>query len=170
MSVALIIAAALAIGGALGVVASRAPVHSVIALIVNLIGLAGLYLMLSAEFMAVVQVIVYAGAVMILFLFVIALLTVKREPQERWSTQSAGRLPLKVLAVAGIAVLIALAVLWSDPGTSSTVSNEFGTVKAMGETLLIHQVLPFEVAGLVLLVAVVGVVVLVGRRPERGRE
>ena len=170
MSVAVIVSGALAIGGALGVILARAPVHSVIALIVNFLGLAGVYLSLQAEFLAVAQVIVYAGAVMILFLFVIALLTVKREPMERLTARSAGRRPLNLLAAFAIAFLVVLAIVRSDPGGSVAVPSNFGTVRAMGETLLVTHVFPFEIAALVLLVAVVGVVVLVGRRPEKGRE
>lgn len=170
MSLALIIAGGLALGGAVGVLVSRAPVHSVIALIVNLIGLAGLYLTLHAEFLAVVQVIVYAGAVMILFLFVIALLTVKREPDQVRSVRSVGSLPAKVLAAALVALLLCLAALWTDTGGSASVASEFGTVRAMGDALFLVHVLAFEVSALVLLVAVLGVVVLVGRRQGRGSE
>lgn len=170
MSIALIVAGALAIAGALGVVLSRTPVHSVVALIANFLGLAGVYLSLQAEFLAVAQVIVYAGAVMILFLFVIALLTVKREPLERPTARTAGRLPLKLAAAGALAVLVMLAIVWTDPGSSVTVASDFGSVRAMGETLLVTHVFPFEIAAVVLLVAVVGVVVLVGRRPEKGRE
>lgn len=170
MSVALIVSGALAIVGALGVILSRAPVHSVVALIVNFLGLAGVYLSLQAEFLAIAQVIVYAGAVMILFLFVIALLTVKREPLEQPTAKTSGRLPLKLMAGAALAILVMLAIVQTDPGSSISVSSDFGSVRAMGQTLLVTHVFPFEIAAIVLLVAVVGVVVLVGRRPEKGRE
>ncbi|MDB4896582.1 MAG: nuoJ1, partial [Firmicutes bacterium] len=83
MTVLFIIAGLMAVIGALGVVLAKQPVHQVLATILNFLGLAALYLSLSAEFMAVVQLIVYGGAVMILFLFVIALLTVRKDPMER---------------------------------------------------------------------------------------
>jgi len=70
----------IAILGAIGVVAFRTPVHSVLSLVVNFLGLAALFLSLNAEFLAIVQIIIYAGAIMILFLFVIALLTVRKDP------------------------------------------------------------------------------------------
>lgn len=170
MSLALVIAGALTIGGALGVVVSRAPVHSVIALIVNFIGLAGLYLSLNAEFLAVVQVIVYAGAVMILFLFVIALLTVQREPANVGKQGLVGQLPIKVIGAALFAVLIMVTAIQFDSGAAAQVADDFGTVRALGNELFITHVFPFEIAALVLMVALVGVVVLVGRRPEKGRE
>lgn len=168
MSAALLVAGAIAVGGAVAVVMSRSPVHSVIALIVNFIGLAGLYLSLNAEFMAVVQVIVYAGAVMILFLFVIALLTVKREPREPSGPPQAGRLlPLRVAAAAAVAALLVAAAYLTAEEAQADVAADFGTVRALGRELFTTHVFPFEVAALVLLVAVIGVVVLVDRRPER---
>src|SRR5690606_10791512 len=111
MSLAFIAGALLAAAGALGVVLARAPVHNVLSLVVNFIGLSILYLTLQAEFLAVVQVIIYAGAVLILFLFVIALLTVRREaphgPGERLKGQrtagyAAGGLVGVLLVAAGM--------------------------------------------------------------------
>ena len=80
MTAVLWIGGIIAILGAIGVVAFRTPVHSVLSLVVNFLGLAALFLSLNAEFLAIVQIIIYAGAIMILFLFVIALLTVRKDP------------------------------------------------------------------------------------------
>lgn len=170
MSATLLIAGALSVGGALAVILSTSPVHSVVALIVNFIGLAGLYLSLQAEFLAIAQVIVYAGAVMILFLFVIALLTVKREPREHFGARTVGSFAaLRVGAAALVAILLVGAAFLADETPTAPVSDEFGTVSAVGIELFTTHVLSFEAAALVLLVAVIGVVVLVGRR-EKGRE
>lgn len=171
MSPLLLVAGSMAVIGALGVVLSRAPVHSVVALILNLIGLAGLYLALHAEFLAVVQVIVYAGAVMILFLFVIALLTVKREPLERGRLAGGARTVVPAAAAGLVAVLIAFAVTRPDALTAqSSVPDRFGTAAVFGRELFVTHVLAFEAAALILLVALVGVVVLVGRGHSKGRE
>src|SRR5690606_22143752 len=106
MSVVVLICAALALAGAVGVVRSRIPVHSVLALVVNLVALAGLFITLSAEFMGLVQVIVYAGAVMVLFLFVVSLLGARREAIEREISLLPGQESLGVAA--GVLLLIAL--------------------------------------------------------------
>lgn len=164
MSPVLIIAGTMSIAGALGVIFSRAPVHSVIALILNLLGLAGLFLSLHAEFLAVVQVIVYAGAVMILFLFVIALLTVKREPLVRAVKGSGG---IRTVLSYGSAVLIAACLTFVafrlEAVPTAAIAEDFGSVATFGRTLLVTHVVPFEIAAFILMVALIGVVVLVGR-------
>lgn len=170
MSPILIIAGGMAVAGALGVILSRAPVHSVIALILNFIGLAGLYLALQAEFLAVVQIIIYAGAVMILFLFVIALLTVKREPLEGMAGKAGVRWGVNVLAAGGVAALIVLAVTRFTLSDQIAVGEDFGTVATFGRELFVTHVLPFEAAALILMVALIGVVVLVGRGQSQGRD
>ncbi|NLG70086.1 MAG: NADH-quinone oxidoreductase subunit J, partial [Firmicutes bacterium] len=82
MTLLFVAASAVAIAGALGVVAARTPVHGVLAMLANFAGLSALFLSLQAEFMAVAQIIVYAGAVMVLFLFVISLLSARNRPTE----------------------------------------------------------------------------------------
>lgn len=165
MSLLFIIAGLMAITGALGVVLARQPVHQVLATILNFLGLAALYLSLSAEFMAVVQLIVYGGAVMILFLFVIALLTVRRDPMERNLGKLTGQ---RILGFSiGGAVLLMLTLVGLshkvDPNAVGVIDANFGTVKHFGEALLKVHVLPFETTAFVLMVAVIGVVILVGR-------
>ena len=85
------VAGIVAVLAAIGVVASRTAVHSVIALIVNFVALAALYLSLDAEFLALIQVIIYAGAILILFLFVVALLSVRKEAKETGSDRLLGQ-------------------------------------------------------------------------------
>lgn len=164
MSAAFLIAGGIAVAGAVGVIAARTPVHNVIALVINFIGLAVLYITLQAEFLAVVQIIVYAGAIMILFLFVIALLTVKRDPSEGAKPPLAGQTALGIAAAIGVAGLLAIAALRSQTVPPAVVGEGFGTVAAFGRELLVTHVFPFELSAFVLMVALVGVVILVGRR------
>lgn len=163
MSLLFIIAAFVAVAGAAGVVLAKSPVHSVLALVLNFIALAVLYLSLQAEFMAVIQLIIYAGAVMVLFLFVIALLTARKElpasPQTWLKNQEVlgSALGLGLMAVLG-------AVALAGGGAAAEVPADFGSVVAFGQSLLTTNVFVFELTAFVLLVAVIGVVILVGRR------
>src|SRR5690606_20906236 len=108
MSWVVLLAAAVAVLGAIGVVRSRIPVHSVLALVLNLLALAALFIALNAEFMGLVQIIVYAGAVMVLFLFVVSLLGPRREAIERELSLLPGQEPLGVAM--GVLFFIALLV------------------------------------------------------------
>ena len=172
MTVLFLAASVVAIAGALGVVMASGPVHGVLAMLVNFAGLSALFLSLHAEFLAVAQIIIYAGAVMVLFLFVISLLSVRNRPVEGPDDRLRLQIPM---AVATVAVLVA-GVLMSVVGPSTPVGQAvqgwqpapegFGSVEAFGEVLLRTFPFELEVAGLVLLVAVVGVMVIVGRRAE----
>ena len=160
------ITAIIAIAGALGMVLSRNPVHSALFLIVNLFCVAVLYLSLSAEFLGVVQVIVYAGAIMVLFLFVITLLNpLRSEPEEPnppvygWM---AAILALFLLAEAAAVVLSGLGRT-SLPAVAPTV--DWGdNVHLIGLLLYGPYLFPFEVTSILLLVAIVGATVLAKRR------
>jgi NADH-quinone oxidoreductase subunit J len=167
MNLALFIAAGiLCIAGAVGVIVAKQPVHQVLATIMNFIGLAALYVSLSAEFMAVIQIIVYGGAVMILFLFVIALLTAKKDPMERDHSVLAGQ-TVAGYAIGGgvLAMLAVVGLVGNVPAKLASVDfATFGTVGHFGMELLTTSVLPFELTAFVLLVAVIGVVILVGRQ------
>lgn len=167
MSALFAVCAAVVILSAIGVVASRHPVHSVVALIVNFAALAVLYLTLSAEFLAMIQIIVYAGAILVLFLFVIALLTVGSDPVER----GRNRLPEQA-GQAVLAGLVALGFLgwgvradWS--GGAVKPPADLGTIGDFGVQLLTTHVFAFEATAFVLLVAVIGVVMMAGRREVR---
>jgi len=135
---------------------SRSPVTSAMFLVLTIISLAGLFTLLHAFFLAAVQVLVYAGAVMVLFLFVIMLLDLKAEDRRRF----------KILAViggltsAGAILLIFLRGLLNEPlGATNSPSVEGGTV-ALGKLLFTQYLLPFEIVSILLLVAMVGVVLL----------
>lgn len=159
------IAAIGAIAGAIGVVALRNPFYSVLALVGHLLSLAALFLLLRAEFIAAAQVVVYAGAVMVLYLFVVSYIG-------GGATQlTPGGAQLRTVAGAAVLALfaeLAIAVLGSglqaiDSDGAPYVSG-FGSPAQIGEALLTKFLFPFEVASLLLLVAAVGAVVLARRR------
>jgi len=159
------VAAIGAIAGAIGVVALRNPFYSVLALVGHLLSLAALFLLLRAEFIAAAQVVVYAGAVMVLYLFVVSYVG----PAVGALAPGGARLRnVAALAVGALFVELAIAVLGSGleaiGGDGAPYVPGFGTPAALGEALLTKFLLPFEVASLLLLVAAVGAVVLARRR------
>jgi NADH-quinone oxidoreductase subunit J len=163
------IAAIGAITGAIGVVMLRNPFYSVLALVCHLIALAALFLLLRAEFVAAAQVVVYAGAVMVLYVFVVAYVGGADEPLHRHGGA------LKVLGPlfgAALAVELCIAMLGTAlKGISSKGAPYIfglGTPKHIGTLFLTTYLFPFEVASLLLLVAAMGAVVLARRR--RGLE
>jgi NADH:ubiquinone oxidoreductase subunit 6 (subunit J) len=163
------IAAIGAISGAIGVVMLRNPFYSVLALVCHLIALAALFLLLRAEFVAAAQVVVYAGAVMVLYVFVVAYVGGADEPLHR----PGGALRL-LGPLFGIAVAIELCIamlgtaLQGISGDGAPYIFGFGTPAHIGRLFLTTYLFPFEVASLLLLVAAIGAVVLARRR--RGLE
>jgi NADH-quinone oxidoreductase subunit J len=148
--------AIITIGSALLIVATRNIFHAVLSLIVSFVGVAGLYIILSADFIAVAQILVYAGAVSVLMLFALML----TPPEARDNAGNFLQLPGLALAavVGGLVALTALSTDWK------TVEDEreFDTTsQAIGEALIDKWVLPFEVAAVILLVAMVGAIMLV---------
>ena len=156
-----------AIGGAIGVATVRNPFYSVLALVVHLISLAALFLLLRAEFVAAVQVIVYAGAVMVLYVFVVAYVGAGEE----LAAGSALRILGPLLALA-LAIELCIAMLGSALKGIKTkgapIVPGFGQPGHIGTQLLTKYLFPFEAASILLLVAAVGAVVLARRR--RGLE
>jgi NADH-quinone oxidoreductase subunit J len=153
-------AAVACLGSALAVVSFSNPFYSAIALIGNLASLAVLYLLLSAEFVAAAQVLVYAGAVMVMFLFVIAYLGGHADAP--WTGPSAQRIAAIVAAGALLAeVLVAISLAAGD-GLSgeAAISSSFGSPATIGELFLTDQLLAFEITSIVLLIAAVGGVIL----------
>jgi NADH-quinone oxidoreductase subunit J len=162
----LFFAAALgALGGAIGVIALRNPFYSVLALIVHLFSLAVLFLLLSSAFVAAAQVVVYAGAVMVLYVFVVAY--VGGGEESAWEPIPGQRL-LAPLFGAALFVELAVAVLGSSLlalGTDGPkVGAGFGNPAAIGYLLLEKFLIPFEASSILLLLAAVGAVVLASRR------
>src|ERR1700743_1849253 len=159
------IAAIGAIAGAIGVIALRNPFYSVLALVGHLISLAALFLLLRAEFVAAAQVVVYAGAVMVLYVFVVAYVGGADNPRHRPGGSLKFLAPLFGLAVA---VELCIAMLGTAlKGVSSKGAPYllgFGTPRHIGTLFLTTYLFPFEIASLLLLVAAIGAVVLARRR------
>jgi NADH-quinone oxidoreductase subunit J len=155
--------ATLSIVAALGVVVQRNPVHSLLALVLTLISIAVLFIGEDAVVVGFLQVIVYAGAIMVLFLFVIWLLNV---PVETEST--GGRLAIKFLGTIAVVALLAELEAFSMPAWlqikfTTTHPAGYGSIEALSETLFSQYLIAFEVTSVLLLVAVVGAVALARR-------
>ena len=152
----------------LGVISSRVPMHSVMLLIVSFGALAGLYVVLDAPFTAVTQIIVYAGAIMVLFLFVVMLLNQHREDDPEAMPPSLLRANLRPAAL--LSLLFAIEVAWAltrvgvtgfstDPGAVSAISS----VARIGQALFTTHSFAFEVTSVLILVSMVGAVVIARR-------
>ena len=163
-------------------VTAKSPVHSVVGLLANFAALAAMYLTLNAEFLAVIQIIVYSGAILILFVFVIALLSSGTKPFEPGPNRMPRALvPAMIFGLIGFgAIVAAVAGTVFAPATIAGATGEanvFGSVADFGTALFTRNLLPFEVTAFVLMVAIIGVVLLAGdetttarRPPKRTRE
>ena len=161
-----IILAPLSVVTAVGMVLSRNAIYSALLLVVNFFCLAGFYVLLEAQFVAAVQVIVYAGAIMVLFLFVLMLLGV--ESHEALRETIRGQRPAAVLLSLGLLVAIVAALLagvFDTAPASLAAANEGGNVQAVGRLLFTRYTFAFETAGVLLVVAAVGALVLGKRQP-----
>ena len=160
--------AAVAIGGALGVVLAKSPVGSLLFMVATLASLAGTFVLLEAHFLAAIQIIVYAGAIMVLFLFVIMLLNLGHDYQRDLRGGAYALLSFVVVGVmAGLlARQIGLSAVF-EPGAEAAAIDaallEHGVVGAIAEPLYTTYVVPFEITGILLLVAIVGAIVLAKR-------
>jgi NADH-quinone oxidoreductase subunit J len=157
--IAFYVLAAMTIGSAVAVVVVRNIIHAVAALIGTFAGVAGLYVTLSADFIAITQILIYIGAISVLFLFAIVL----TPRAERQNAEGFLRIPAAALCALVIGVLIYVAL-----DTDWTIVNGDGfqeTATEIGTLLLDKYVLPFEVASALLLVAIVGSIVLVSPEP-----
>jgi NADH-quinone oxidoreductase subunit J len=147
----------LAILSALLVVFSKSPVHSVLYLIVTFFAIAGHYVLLNAQFLAAVHVIVYAGAIMVLFLYVIMLLNLNQETEPH----KTAALKFAATICAGLFLIILVGSLrGSEQLVVQTNQTEVGSVKDLGRVLFKEFLLPFEISSVLLLVAMVGAVML----------
>jgi NADH-quinone oxidoreductase subunit J len=156
-----------ALGGAIAVVALRNPFYSVLALVVHLVSLAGLFLILHAEFVAAAQVVVYAGAVMVLYVFVAAYVGGVEEPI--WEPIPGQRLLAPLLAAAlfvELSIAILGTALSSLESEGPTIPAGFGSPEAIGELFLEKFLIVFEASSMLLLVAAIGAIVLAGKRRE----
>jgi len=160
------------IASAVFIITAKKPVYSVIGLLANFIALAITYLTLHAEFIAVIQIVVYSGAILILFLFVIALLSSGTKAFDVGPDRMPKAvLPAVVIALAALAFVLVGTLrekLGPPPGTITTMSDQtgaagaFGSVADFGASLFSINLLPFEVTSFILMVAVIGVVLLAG--------
>lgn len=156
--------AALAVLGALGTVLSRNPIRAAVGLFVHIVALAALYLNLGAHFLGVIQLLVYAGAVVVLFVFVIMLLgPAATAPQDG---RGFGTRAIAAGAVAGIAGVLLWTLRWVEMAMPER-TDSFGTMNVVGSFLFKQGVLPFELISITLVIAVVGAFAIARGKHER---
>jgi NADH-quinone oxidoreductase subunit J len=166
---------ALAIGASLLVIGQRNPMYSVLLLIAAFAALSGLYIQLDAPFVAVAQIIIYAGAIMVLFLFVVMLLNAPREDAAEWDRShplhhpNVGRFGalLAVLLIAQLAWALAKVTDLETPVGARSDAASVGSVVEMGRVLFSRHTFAFEATSVLILVAMVGAVVLARREEDR---
>jgi NADH-quinone oxidoreductase subunit J len=163
--------AAIAVLSSIGVIGQRNPMHSVMLLIVSFGGLAGLYILLDAPFTAVTQIIIYAGAIMVLFLFVVMLLNAPQEDAAEWDRAH----PLRRTGIARFGALLAglliFQLVWAlvrinDAGTAVAARGDvaaISSVRSVGRVLFTDYMFAFEATSILILVAMVGAVVIARR-------
>jgi NADH-quinone oxidoreductase subunit J len=161
------------VAGAIGVIGFRHPVNAALSLLGTFLSVAGLFVLMHAEFLAAVQILVYAGGIMVLFLFVIMLVRVRTIPEQRQYLY--GLVPTAVVVGGLLAVLVGVG-LWAAaqaPVANPAVLHQvqglpLGNTEAVGWSLYRDYLLPFEVVSIVLLVAMIGAIVMGRREKERG--
>ncbi|MFM2284651.1 MAG: hypothetical protein RLZZ543_148 [Bacteroidota bacterium] len=156
-SIAFLILAALTISSALMVVFAKNPIYSVLWLVICFFSITGHYILLDAGFLGIVNLIVYAGAIMVLFLFVIMLLNLNKE------TEPHKPMLLKVAAVLSgclLMIILAASLREYDTRPATQITESFGTAKGVGKVLFNDFLLPFEVSSILFISAMVGAVIL----------
>ena len=157
--------ALLTLGSAVIVVLHRNPVYSTMSLVVTLISLAALFLLLGAPFIATLQVLIYTGAILVLFLFVIMLLNVQDEELPRRTLRNVQGWTAALAAAVFAGLLVTLSLRSAPGGSPEPLTEEFVSLKGLARQLFQDWLLPFEIVGLLLLVAVIAATVL-ARKPE----
>ncbi|HFB52176.1 MAG TPA: NADH-quinone oxidoreductase subunit J [Anaerolineae bacterium] len=165
----------LAVVGGLAMVFSKNAVHSALFLLLSMTMIAGLYVLLSAQFIAVAQIMVYAGAIVVLILFVVMLLGAELgETIPQWLTVRNGVMVLLALIFLTVSGTAVYDWLYSTQPVAGTVTDELiaqqGSAELVGQSLFTQYLLPFELASILLLVGIVGVVMLGGWRFVQHRE
>jgi NADH-quinone oxidoreductase subunit J len=149
----------LALGSAIVVITSKSPVHSILALIVTFFAISGHYFLLNAQFLAIVNIIVYAGAIMVLFLFVVMLMNLNAgsEPQKNRVLQFAG-----LISGGSLFLVILAALIKSDVSTRAVQMNQgdLGLINKLGMELFKNYLVPFEISSVLFLSAMIGAVVI----------
>ena len=165
---------ALAVGTSLLVIGQRNPIYSVLLLIASFAALSGLYILLDSPFAAVTQMIVYAGAIMVLFLFVVMLLNVPREDAAEWDRSHPLNRPGARRLGGALAVLLLLELVWAvwhvstrqESGIKDVAVGSVSSVAAIGRSIFTVYAFPFEVTSILILAAMVGAVILARREQE----
>jgi NADH-quinone oxidoreductase subunit J len=162
--------AVLILGFGLAVITARNTVHSVLYLVLNFLAVALLYVVLKAEFLAVIQVLVYAGGIVVLYLFVVMLVNLKRPPEAHRDPRRRSRLGLVMagLLLAQMVAIVTYSVAqggWARPpaGAAGSAASLGGNVERVGWLLYTDYLIPFEVASMLLLVAMIGAIILAKR-------
>ena len=164
--------AAVTVLGSLFVIVQRNPIYSVLSLIGAFFGLSGLYVLLDAPFVAIVQIIIYAGAIMVLFLFVVMLLNVPREDAAEWDRTHVLYRPWPRRVGALLAVLLIAQLGWAlsrTPGLGDGVGQQTAGISDVGElgrVLFTDYMFAFEVTSILILASMVGAVILARRQSE----
>jgi NADH-quinone oxidoreductase subunit J len=155
----------LAVLSALMVVFSKNPVYSVLYLIITFFSIAGHYVLLNAQFLAVVHVIVYAGAIMVLFLYVIMMLNLNRDSE----TEKSSLLKVAATICAGLLMIVMVGSLRGaeTPLVAQNAHVSIGEIKTLGQVLFNDFLLPFEITSILLLAAIVGAVMLAKSKSNR---
>ena len=165
---------AIAVGASLLVIAQRNPIYSVLLLIASFAALSGLYILLDSPFAAVTQMIVYAGAIMVLFLFVVMLLNVPREDAAEWDRSHPLNKPGARRLGTALSVLVLVEFIWAVWHMSGrfgmplkdTSAGPVSSVAAIGRSIFTDYAFPFEVTSILILAAMVGAVILARREQE----
>ena len=164
--------AAITVGGALLVVGQRNPIYSVVAIVGAFCGLSGLYVLLEAPFVAVVQIIIYAGAILVLFLFTVMLLNASREDAAEWDRTHPYYRPGPTVVGAVLAVVMLGQLAWAFArmdGLSDGVGEgqpAASSVRLLGRVLFTDYMFAFEVTSILIIAAMIGAVVLAGKRGQ----
>ncbi|WP_020402400.1 NADH-quinone oxidoreductase subunit J family protein [Gracilimonas tropica] len=165
-----IMLAVLAVGSALAMIINKNVVNSALFLVLNMVSLAGIFLLLNAQFLAIIQILVYAGAIMVLFLFVIMLLNVQDEEK------LFDKFRFKYLLAFVLAIGVAGQIIYSLAGVTEmlpAISENMatvGTVEAVGDVLFTDYLLPFELTAILLTAAVVGALMIAQHKIKRTEE
>lgn len=169
-AIAFYVISTLILGFAVLVVTTRNTVHAVLFLVLNFLAVAALYVLLTAQFLAVIQVLVYAGGIVVLYLFVVMLVNLKRPPEDHSAPQRRGWLGFGLSGV--VLAQLGAIVVWGgaggsggapDPGTMQNTDLAVNNVERIGMLLYTDYLVPFEVASMLLLVAMVGAIILAKR-------
>lgn len=164
--------AGLTVLGSLFVIAQRNPIYSIVSIVFAFFGLSGLYVLLDAPFVAIVQIIIYAGAILVLFLFVVMLLNVPREDAAEWDRTHPLYRPGTMRVGAALAVVLIIELVWAltrTPGLGAPIGEQTAGVTDVGElgqVLFTDYMFAFEVTSILIIAAMIGAVLLARKHEE----